>query len=573
MKQIYFLLLFLLARVSASAQDFVVNDFTADIYLNKEGYFDVVEQYDIEFTEAKHGIFREIITKFDFKDEAGNVSKREIYLSEVNVPGKTFETSGIFGKQFGDKLTIKIGDKDKLVSGNQHYEIRYRVKNALIFTDSLVQLYWNVKPSEWQTVFSGVNFTIHTPEGALLSPENCFVYAGSTGISTPSTEFDYDYLGNAFSGQSKDSFLSVPGQSVTVLVKLPKNLIREVDFTPPFWKRYSWLGILGLVVVSIGGYIKIRLRANKVTPVTSYYPPNGLDPAMAGVLIDNTTHFRDLTCLLPYWASKGIIRMEEIAKGDRSLSGDLKLIKINDLPPDSAGYEVNFFNKIFAGKEEVLTSTLRGIYGQSIQLLNQQSKQYYARKNTKWKILVAVLSCIWAFFCIIFLPFVARSYVDIESSQFIAFITINFIFFFLIFPFLFAFISNKLRTKNQEGKAFMAELLGFKQFIKMAEADRINTLLKEDPNYFEKTMPYAVAFNLLKEWTAKFESLLSQAPDWYSSSSGTRFTMNTFAHSFSSSMTAARASMVTSPSSGSSSSHSGGGSSGGGAGGGGGGSW
>ncbi len=573
MKQIYFLLLFLLASVSASAQDFVVNDFTADIYLSNEGYFDVVEQYDIEFTEAKHGIFREIITKFDFKDEAGNVSKREIYLSEVNVPGKTFETSGIFGKQFGDKLTIKIGDKDKLVSGNQHYEIRYRVKNALIFTDSLVQLYWNVKPSEWQTVFSGVNFTIHTPEGALLSPENCFVYAGSTGISTPSTEFDYDYLGNAFSGQSKDSFLSVPGQSVTVLVKLPKNLIREVDFTPPFWKRYSWLGILGLVVVSIGGYIKIRLRANKVTPVTSYYPPNGLDPAMAGVLIDNTTHFRDLTCLLPYWATKGIIRMEEIAKGDRSLSGDLKLIKLNDLPPDSAGYEVNFFNKIFAGKEEVLTSTLRGIYGQSIQLLNQQSKQYYARKNTKWKILVAVLSCIWAFFCIIFLPFVARSYVDIESSQFIAFITINFIFFFLIFPFLFAFISNKLRTKNQEGKAFMAELLGFKQFIKMAEADRIKTLLKDDPNYFEKTMPYAVAFNLLKEWTAKFESLLSQAPDWYSSSSGTRFTMNTFAHSFSSSMTAARASMVTSPSSGSSSSHSGGGSSGGGAGGGGGGSW
>jgi len=573
MKRIYFFLIFLLFSTVSFAQDFTVNNLTADIYLSKDGYFDVVEKYDLEFTAPKHGIFREFVTKFDFKDESGNVSKREMYISDIDVPGRTFNTNEFFGKRFSDKLSIKIGDKDKLVEGNQQYQIRYRVKNALIFTDSLTQLYWNVKPSEWNTVFKSVNFTIHAPDGAVLSPENCFVYSGNNGNTEPSEEFDYDYSGTGFSAKSKENFNSYQGQSVTVLVKLPKAFITETDFTPPFWKRYDWLGILGLILIAIFGYVKLKLLMNKVIPVTSYYPPENMDPAMAGVLIDNTADFRDITCLLPYWATKGIIRMEEIPKGERALNDNLKLIKLKELPEDSAGYEFNLFSKIFTGKEEVLTSNLRGIYGEPLQLLNNKSKEFYTHKNSGLKLFIMILSWIWTAFSITALPFFVKDFVDIESVQFILLLIANFIFFLFIFPVLFAYISNKLVAKNQKGKAVMPELLGFYQFIKKAETNRLKILLQEDPLYFEKTMPYAVAFNLLKEWTGKFEGLLSKSPEWYSSSSGTRFTMNTFAHSFSSSMQTASRTMVTSPSSGSSSSHSGGGSSGGGAGSGGGGSW
>jgi hypothetical protein len=573
MKKIYFLLFLLLASCGIFAQGFSVNSFSADICLNAAGYFDVVEKYDIEFTEAKHGIFRDIVTKFDFKDESGKVSKRAIYISDIDIPGQPFKTNKIFGKQIGEQLRIKIGDKNKLVRGNQHYEIRYRVKNALIFTDDQVQLYWNLKPSEWLAVFAKINFSIHAPDGASLSPENCFIYSGNTGNTAPSMAFDNEFSANTFSGKSKEGFLSVPGQNVTVLVKLPKTFIQQVDFTPPFWQRHSWIGLLGLASLAVLAYIKLWLRWNKVVAVTSYYPPGGIDPAMAGVLIDNTANSRDITCLLPYWAAKGVIRMEAIEKGKRSVSGDLRLIKLGELPSDSAGYEYNFFQKIFTGKEEVLTSAVRGIYGEPIQLLAQESKQYYTNSNRKLKLIILALSWLWAFFCIIILPFVAKPYVDIDSGGFIAFIVCNFIFFFIFFPFLFAFASNRLRAKNDKGKSVMPELLGFHQFIKMAEVERIKLLLKEDHSYFEKTMPYAVAFNMLKEWTAKFEGLLMQGPGWYSGGVGSRFPMNTFAHSFQNSMNAARSSMVTSPSTGGSTSRSGGGSSGGGAGSGGGGSW
>jgi len=576
MKNVIVILLLSLASTVAFAQGFTVNSFTADIYLREAGYFDVVERYDVDFTEAKHGIFREIVTTVAFRDENGQVSDHEIYVSDIDVPKHPFKTNEVFGKLLNNKLHIRIGDKNTLVTGRQHYEIRYRVKNALIFTDDEVQLYWNIKPSEWLTVFNAINFTIHTPDRALLSPENCFVYAGNAGDTVPSTEFTYDYSGTTFSSQSKEGFFSLPGQSVTVLVKLPESLVRQVDFTPPFAERYRWLMIGGVAFLALLLSIKLRLRAIRVTPVTSYYPPESIDPAMAGVLIDNKTDFRDVSCLLPYWATQGIIRIAGIGPGENTYSGDLNLIKLKDLPAGAAGYEHLLFNKIFAGKDEVRAGSLRGIYAEPHRLLAKASEVYYTRKNTSLKLIVATLSWLWAFFGITFLPFLVKPYIDIESGKFIGFVIFNFIFFFIFFPVGFAYLVNKLRGKSKKGLAVMPALLGFHQFIKMAEMDRIKTLLEDDPYYFEKTMPYAVAFNLLKAWTAKFEGLLRQAPEWYSGASETRFNMNRFASSFGNNLAAASAAMVTAPSSSrssGSSSRSGGGSSGGGFGGGGGGSW
>ena len=547
MKQIYFILFFLLTSINCFAQGFTVKEFTAEIYISKEGYFDVVEKYDIDFTQAKHGIFRNIITKFEFKDENGKASKREMYISNIEVPGKKFKTNEIFGKQYSDNLNIRIGDKNILVSGNKQYEIHYRVKNALFFTNDLAQFYWNIKPSDWTADFNKINFKIHPPDGATLSYENCFVYSGNTGNTEPSTEFDYEYSNNVFSGNSKDDFSSSSGQNVTVLVKLPKSLIQEVDFTPPFWKRYGWIGILGLVFISLFLFIKKQMQADKVIAVTSYYPPKGIDPAMAGMLIDNTPDFRDITCLLPYWATKGIIRMEESSKVEKPLSNDLKLIKLKNLPEDVAEYESNFFRKIFKGKEEVWASTLLGVAIESQGLLSKKSEQYYTYKKSKLnrlKLIALALSWLWAFFSITFLPFISALFINIESVIFIPLLILNFIFFFVIFPFIFAYMVNKIRGKNQLGKSIMPELLGFYQFIKIAEVERIKELLKDDPYYFEKTMPYAVAFNFLKEWSAKFDGLIQHAPDWYGSSSGSRFTMNSFATSYNNRVSVAKMAMV-----------------------------
>ena len=126
--------------------------------------------------------------------------------------------------------------------------------------------------------------------------------------------------------------------------------------------------------------------------------------------------------------------------------------------------------------------------------------------------------------------------------------------------------------KNSKGNKVFSELKGFKQFIKIAEENKLKMLLKEDPGYFETTMAYALAFGMFKKWANKFDALNIEPPKWYSSTTGNYLSMNSFSKSFSSVMSNTTSTMVSSPSSNSGGS-SGGGSSGGGFGGGGGGSW
>lgn len=579
-------LVFLMFCVNAIvfAQGFTVKQFHADIYLNTEGYFDIVEKYEIEFTEPKHGIIREIQTDYKIEFLDGKTENRKLLIENIDVPEHLWTVNSSLGQRMNKKISIKIGDKNQFVFGAQHYEIKYRVYNAFLFDDGFAQFYWNVKPEDWEARFEQVSFTVHAPEGVLLSADNSFVYAGRPGLTNPSLDFDYSYLDNSFSAQSRAGFLSEKGQYVTVLLKLPSDSIQNTIVGPSLWKRYGWIVILISFPFALWLIRRIVRWEKKVVLITSYYPPEGMDPGMAGYLVDNRADFQDIVCFLPKWASDGLIQIEEIPKSDRSLQADLKLTKLKDIPEVVPGYEYNFFKKVFAfSKDSVMVRSLSGVLTEPTELLRLAAKKkYYKPRRFLWVYwTLGILSWVWAFGSITFLPFflmnkVDTYQIDVDSVAFILGVVLNFLFFFLVFP-IYIF-SLRTRPKNKEGKAIMGELLGFKQFIKIAEINQIKALLKDDPNYFEKTMSYAVAFGMLKTWAAKFESLNINPPEWYRSSTGSFRSMSNFSSSLNNSMSLARTSMVirtaSSSSSGrSSSSRMGGGSSGGGGGRGGGRSW
>ena len=66
----------------------------------------------------------------------------------------------------------------------------------------------------------------------------------------------------------------------------------------------------------------------------------------------------------------------------------------------------------------------------------------------------------------------------------------------------------------------LGRVLGFKDFIRTAELDKLNELVEEDPAYFYHIMPYAYVFGLSKKWIKNFEDLPVFAPDWYRSPRG-----------------------------------------------------
>lgn len=559
-----FLLFFgMLFFLKVSAQDFIVNKCVVDIHISEEGYFDVVENYDLTFTAHKHGIYRNIITNYDLFTEDGTREKRKIKIRKIDVPDHNFEADFDFVQKLSDKLQIKIGDKDKTIIGPQHYEIKYRVYNAFLFEELRIWFYWNIKSEEWNTVFEEIDFNIQVPENADVGLDDIFIYAGFKGGTLVSPDFDIAYEDGVFRVESLPRFKSYSGQNVTVLLNLPPDSIKEIKPWWPFWTDYGWTLILGSMLVVFYFVWKKYGKDDRVVATTSYFPPSGMDPAMAGFLIDDTEDTQDLIALIPYWGSRGIITMEQIPKKGWFGKDDTKLTKLKPLPDGAPDYERKIFDGLFGGsasssKQEVLVSSLKDSFytkmASAKALLKAKAQIYYDQEAKKMQTRTIVGTLLIA--AILFFLFI--SIWGLIAALAVIPVTI-----FLLF------MSVYMVKKNAKGNAALSELKGFKNFIKIAEENKLKMLLRDSPSYFETTMGYALAFGLFESWAKKFEALNLQPPSWYTSSTGA-FTMHNFSRSFSDSISTAQSTMVSSPSS---SSSGGGGSSGGGFGGGGGGSW
>ncbi len=564
MKKIFILLTLLLVFTAGYAQDFTVTNYTVDITIDEDGYFDVIENYDLNFEIPKHGIYRNIQTQYDLFNFEGKKEERKIRISHVKVPDYKFDVPFNFVQKLKDNMIIKIGDKDVTLVGPQHYEIQYRVHNAFLFEDSQIRFYWNIKPDGWEADFEQISFRIHVPENIPLSKENCFVYSGERGTSIPSKDFKLYYTNEGFSGTSNDSFISRSGESVTVLINLPPNSITEEKPLWPFWNQYGWVFLIGILITGFYALWRKFGRDDRVVTTTSYYPPKDMDPAMVGFLINDRDDTSDLISLIPYWGARGLIKMEEIPKKGWFGSKDTKLIKIGNLPDDSPPYEKEIFTGLFGHEQglessEILVSSLKDTFYTTMSSASSQLKKmaqpYYVVESKKVQ-------------TILYFGLVANAIVLTAIALFVwgplAAVAI------VLTSVLLIILNGYMIKKNDIGNRVLSELKGFRQFIKVAEENKLKMLLQDDPNYFESTMGYALAFGLFEKWAKKFDALNIPPPSWYSSASAHAFTMQGFSKSFSKSMAVTQSTMISSPKS---SGSSGGGSSGGGFGGGGGGSW
>src|SRR5690606_12047806 len=541
MKKLFLLLFGVLFFLKGFAQGFDVKHSQVDIYISADGYFDVVENYDINFTDYKHGIYRDIQLIYDLLTEDGKQEKRRIKIRKIDVPSHKYEADFDFIQKLSNSLQIKIGDKDVTVIGPQHYQIKYRVYDAFLFEKEQIQFYWNIKPDGWYAVFNQLDFTVHLPEGMNSDLNAIHVYSGNTGVKTTSNEFDVNYNDGVYTAKSGPNFLSVPGQSVTVLVNLPLGSIKELKPWWPFWTDYGWTLILGAMLLIFYLIWNKYGKDDRVVATTSYFPPSGLDPAMAGFLIDDSADTPDLISLIPYWGSRGIIKMEQIPKKGWFGKEDTKLTKLRPLPADAPKYEETIYSGLFgigsgtSGKE-VLISSLKDTFYTTMSsakmILKDQAQIYYdaqAKKmQTKTVIGVLVLGVLLFFFFLFFWGLWAALAV-VRIGIFLLFMTAYMV------------------KKNKKGNDVFSDLKGFKNFIKIAEENKLKVLLQDSPTYFETTMGYAVAFGLFEQWAKKFESLNLQPPSWYTSSTGA-FTMHNFSNSFSDSISSAQSTMVSSPS-------------------------
>ena len=132
--------------------------------------------------------------------------------------------------------------------------------------------------------------------------------------------------------------------------------------------------------------------------------------------------------------------------------------------------------------------------------------------------------------------------------------------------------SGAMPRRTQKGRRACDDILGFREFVKRVDQDRLERTGGKTADRFEKILPYAVVLGVADRWATVFADIYLQPPSWYHSNRyASGFRAQDFVSDVGSSLSSIGGTLTSQPGSGSSGFS--GGSSGGGGGGGGGGSW
>jgi len=573
MKKLFVLIFFsFILFNNANAQEaFTIRQYNVDVKVNKDASLDIAETISVHFTESRHGITRHIPYKYRLENLPAGTEKATRQMESFGYAHTIVENIKVYGRDYsvsnqGDYKVVKIGSKNKYVEGDQQYVITYRVLNAINFFKDHSELYFNLIGDQWATTIADVNFKIEL-YNALPETPSFFVATGSLGSKENNTVTNWEE-NKIFTGHTTQPLNANEG--LTVGITFPKDFLIQQDY-----RFLGWYWIILPLLVFAGMFYTWKKwgKDEEITIQTEFYPPENVSPSVSGYIIDGDLDRRDLTALVPYWGAGGYLKINEIEKS--SLFGIVKLkeyefIKLKDLPATSLTFERTLFNGIFKTGDKVLLSDLKDVLYITMNTAKAELEaevnqdDYYVKYSRGLGTFFFILGVVAAGYGAITLinnwPEKLWLGIGIFTSAIILII-----------------FGSLMSKKTKKGTVLYQKLLGFKEFIKSVEKDRLQEFLKQDENYFDKVLPYAIVFDMADTWKDKLKGLEIPPPKWYSGSySGGNFNTMVFMNSLDHSMNAMSSSFYSSPhSSGSSggSFNGGGGFSGGGFGGGGGSSW
>lgn len=563
----------LLFSSPALAQYFTIHRFHSDILIYEDSSLSVTETIEVEFHQSRHGIYREL--PFKYRDELGRVVTTPTkVLSVVDSSGKPWKYQV---KKTGSILHIRIGDPDRYVKGNQTYGITYQVENAILFLDDHDELYWNVTGNYWKAPIKEASATVYLNTKNKSKNLMLTGFEGVYGSKEECGYESYDNMGKVFTKRSLQM-----GEGLTLAFGWDKGLV----YPPSSWKKFLWmihfeenwvflLPIFSFLYMVTLWYRKGRDPRVRESVAVVYEPPKfdniPLSPGEVGTLIDEKIDPRDITSTIVGLAVKGYIQIEEVKKEglifDRT---DYNLIKVKEPDPPLSPFETELMRSLFSFSPSRLSiSSLKNRFYLHLPILKKAlygeliRKKYFLSDPERLRNSYRIAGIIIAVFGIFGLTLLTSNFM---GRYVIACLLTG-------LP-IFA-IGHFMPAKTKRGALAYMETLGFQEFMRRAEKDRLERM--GDKNLFSKFLPYAMALGVVDNWAEAFEGIHQNPPTWYISPTGFRtFSPYAFTHSINS-MTSNLSSVIFSAPRGSSGGggggFTGGGFSGGGFGGGGGGSW
>lgn len=593
-KFLFFVLLFLgmaLFPYASSAE--VIDNFQANIKINPDSSIDVVETISYNFQGMyRHGIFRTIPIKYQAR--GGNYNLRISDIQAVDAVGNpySFQTS-----YQGNNIEIKIGDPNQTITGKKEYVVKYTILRAINYFDTQDEFYWNITGNEWPVAIKEASAEISLPKSINDKHINAQCYSGIFG-STDTTKCSAEVTSDKTTVSIRSNVVLQSDQGLTAVIGFPKKIVAQPTKLQLFLLTLedNWvlaLPIFTLFTLCYLWWTRGRDPKGRGTIIAQFDAPDNLTPLEVGTLVDIDADNKDVSAEIVNLAVKGYLKITRIKdKGILFDSTDYLLEKLKKEDDLKNNFEKKLMRSLFAGDlNEIMKINTIDEAGKMIirNSLTMKSTKLSDLKNVFYKNLAGIKEDAYS-------SLIAKGYfrenpktikvlygsigggvvlfsLFILSSVISGIAVISLVISGILIA-IFGLIMPARTKKGVNGKEYV---LGLKEYLSVAEKDRINFHNAPEKNFsqFEKLLPFAMVLGVEKEWAKQFEGVYAQNPNWYNDPSGANFNSTLFVHNINSFSLAANSNLSSVPggASSGSSGFGGGGFSGGGFGGGGGGSW
>ncbi|MBU1131569.1 DUF2207 domain-containing protein [Patescibacteria group bacterium] len=476
-----------------------IQDFQVSIRINNDNSVDVSERIVYNFGDwQRHGIVREI--PYKYKAKGGNFAIKLKVQSVINESGRSYYYQA--AKDSG-KVSIKIGDPDKYVSGPQTYIINYQLDRVINFFDDYDEFYWNVTGNDWQAPIDRAGVAVKLPQFTNAEDIQAQCFTGSFGSKEQNCSVTN--VSNSQIGYSVFKTMA-PGEGLTIVLGWPKGIL----LPPSFISQIKWimadnplmlLPILSLLVMFLLWYFHGR-DLGKITTIIPYYqPPLNLLPAEVGSVIDERVNLVDISSTIIDLAVKGFIKIKEAGRNDWEF---IKLREFEGLKI----WEKKFAEAIFDSKPSVKISELKNNFYRHLADLKKEmykdlvEKNFFTASPQKIRTLYIIAAFILLCLGMVVIPFFGGGF--------------NILFLVLSAVVIF-WLGQYMPYKTKEGTKAVQEIKGYKRYLAVAEKERIkfHNAPEKKPEEFEKHLSYAMVLGVEKKWAQQFKDIYLQKPSWY----------------------------------------------------------
>ncbi|MCX6739758.1 MAG: DUF2207 domain-containing protein [Candidatus Parcubacteria bacterium] len=569
MKKIVFILaisLGLLVALPVMAQE-KIDSFDSKIQINNDATINVTETIKYNFgSEERHGIYRYIPIKYARENNKYNVRVLGVSVTDEKNHPYTYQVT-----YPGDNMEVKIGDADILISGVKTYVINYKLRRVINYFDDYDELYWNVTGDGWNVPIEKSSVTVLLPQNVIIKQLKSTCYVGPYGSTANCAQNGYilnSSSDTAASGVEYKHGLLNAYEGLTIVFGWPTGIVQKPTQEQAI-KDFLEDNKAGFVFIFIGlacfifWLFKGKDPAGRGTIIAEYDAPEGLSPAEVGTIIDEKTEKKDISAEIINLAVKGCLKIQRQRTGK-----SFTLFKLKELPAEAPGHEKKLLTALFGDKTEVKLSDLKDdFYKDFAEITNDiynlsVTNGYFPKNPKKVRFTFLILGIIATVIIYGALDALQTTIGQVSCT---------------ISGIIVIIVSRFMPKKTEKGVLAKEQILGLKEYLTVAEKDRIkfHNAPEKNPELFEKLLPYAMVLGVETQWAKQFKDIYNEPPKWYDAN-GDISHFNSLSlinglHTFSSQ---ASTSLYTAPASASSgSSGFSGGGSGGGFGGGGGGSW